>query len=373
MKIGEIFGGLNMELRGQIIASGQIQHAGGKGAVRETALLRLLSKYFPSRYSFGTGDLVSITGRRTKQCDIVIHDGFRTPPLFRSEDHTVFSAEAVFGVIEVKSVLTAGKLREAYLNIESAKLTATNSYHRRPFWGGIFAYSAGRTIDAVAKQISDMNNQVPSKDKHLIPDSVTILDRGQIEPSSLHPEIRILRSEHNTLLHFFVRTLNALNKIEIDPVDLSAYLSLPVKIDGLTVTGHDRYFASGDNGKQCLLRLRDEAVRRIYKTCQEAGEQKLIDDYELEQIRSQGVLGALVVGTGFVYNPAGRRIISHHEVPNWSNGRAIVDPNELYPQDYITIDGQKYYLDMDSLADSDFEENTDLVIGELRWEPYKHR
>lgn len=366
MKIRQIFAGLNSELRGGFLSSKEIHHSGGKGAYRETALSRLLTTYLPRRYTCGTGDLVSSTGRRSNQCDIVIYDGFNSPPLFYSEDHTVFAARAAFGVIEVKSILTSEELEKAYLNIRSAKLTATEPFFKQTLFGGVFAYSANRSIDAIAQQISNLNRQFSRENRYLIPDIIAILDLGLIESKGNKEHIDILRSGQNTLLHFYVRCLNALNEIDLRPVDLSPYLSLPTIIDGHAVTGHDRYLLDSDNIEKRVFRLSDMAIRRIYEDCQIKGKQKLFDDDELEQVRSGGSLGALVMAKAYVYNPMNKRIISCFKVEsNRISGKNEVDPDEFYPKHHIRIDGGYYYIDIDSLDESDFEQNSDMVSGEL--------
>jgi hypothetical protein len=67
-------------------------------------------------------------------------------------------------------------------------------------------------------------------------------------------------------------------------------------------------------------------------------------------------VGALVVGTGYLYNPNGRKVLSYREVKQWRHGHAIVGPDEVFPKTYIRINGDMYYLDMNALTDSDFEE-----------------
>ncbi len=87
----------------------------------------------------------------------------------------------------------------------------------------------------------------------------------------------------------------------------------------------------------------------VFEFCQ-AAEQELITKEELEKIRRGSLLGTLVVGTGYLYNPNGRKILSYREVKQWEHGHAIVGPDEVYPQTYIRINGDMYYLDMNALT-----------------------
>lgn len=366
MEIREIFSGLYHELEGEFRKSAQIDHAGGKGAHRESALRRLMAKYLPRRFSCGTGTLVSTSGRSSRQCDIVIHDDFYETPLLKSEEHSIFAAGTVFGVIESKSTLSSHELELAYENIRSAKKTAS----REDFFGGIVGFTAGRTLDAVANQVAELNSQIGDDRLKTIPDCIAILDQGIVEPYGSASNIRILRSERNTLAWFFFEALKKLNEIQLKPEDFHQYLSLPVQVAGLSVHGHDRFVRTRNDGEPCVCRLKDDTVRRIYDTCQTAGRQQLIGEEKLERIRNDpnSFIGCLVVGTGFVYNPNCKKIILYEHVTQWSRGKAIVGPDELYPHDSIRIGRETYYLDMNVFDDSDFEENPSLTVGEQAWE-----
>ncbi len=80
------------------------------------------------------------------------------------------------------------------------------------------------------------------------------------------------------------------------------------------------------------------------------------------------VVGRLSRADRFVYNPGRRRIVSGEEVVQWENGRAVVGPEEFHPEDYIMIEGERYYLDLSSLDGSDFEVKEELAVGEVVWE-----
>jgi hypothetical protein len=137
MDIREIFQGIANKLLAdfdQIQA--QIEHDGERGRQRERALKAFLAKYLPKKYALGTGHILDKTGNTSKQCDIVIYDAFNCPLLLAEEGYQLFPAEAVFGVVEVKSVFDASALAEGVRNIQSVKRLERGE----PIAGSIFAY-----------------------------------------------------------------------------------------------------------------------------------------------------------------------------------------------------------------------------------------
>jgi hypothetical protein len=180
--------------------------------------------------------------------------------------------------------------------------------------------------------------------------------------------VRILRSGANTLLHFFTTALSAIELIETKPVDFSKYFNVPARVGSLLVERHNRFLAADESGGQYLERLRDVTVARIYKACQEAGEQQIVDPGELAGGQQRPLLACLVREKAFVYNPRGKQLVRRKDVRDWELGRAKVGPNELYPQDYIIINGDLYYLDLETLEPTDFERTSDVTPGELSWE-----
>jgi hypothetical protein len=122
MDIREIFQGIANKLLAdfdQIQA--QIEHSGERGGQRERALKAFLARYLPKKYTLGTGHIIDKTGNTSRQCDVVIYDDFNCPLLLAEEGYQLFPAEAVFGVIEVKSVLDASAIAQGVQAIQSVK------------------------------------------------------------------------------------------------------------------------------------------------------------------------------------------------------------------------------------------------------------
>ncbi len=153
----------------------QIDHAGERGRQRELVLRCLLEKYLPKKYSLGTGQVIDIRGNISRQCDIVIFDAFNCPLLLIEDGYQLFPAEAVFGVIEVKSIFNTNTIKECVQNIQSVK----SLIRKEPIAGCAFAYrseySAEPKIETAAKALLKANQNIPPKE-HI--DLVCILSDG---------------------------------------------------------------------------------------------------------------------------------------------------------------------------------------------------
>lgn len=178
MNITDIFQGIANKLLAdfdQIQA--QIDHAGERGKQREQAVRILLSKYLPRKYSLGTGHVIDMKGNMSKQCDIVIYDAFNCPLLLAKEGYQLFPTEAVFGVIEVKSVFDAATIAESVQSIQSVKRLERHE----PIAGGVFAYrSRYRTeprVEIAANALRRENKFIPPWERI---DLICILTDGLI-------------------------------------------------------------------------------------------------------------------------------------------------------------------------------------------------
>src|SRR3990172_7453682 len=116
--------------------SKQIDHMGERGRVREDSLRRFLGDYLPGRAGVSEGVIVDHTGRRSRQCDIVLYDS-QSMPVFRLSDTVqLLPAETVFLVIEVKSSLGKPDLESTLVNIASAAQLERSAQPSRPMLAG---------------------------------------------------------------------------------------------------------------------------------------------------------------------------------------------------------------------------------------------
>ena len=94
----------------------KLPHSGLMGNENELVLSKLLRDFLPPRFGIeNSGIVIDKKGKSSKQCDIIICDAYRFPKYFRK----VFPVEIVYGVIEVKTLLTAKEADNAIENIKS--------------------------------------------------------------------------------------------------------------------------------------------------------------------------------------------------------------------------------------------------------------
>lgn len=101
-------------------------HPGSKGRFIELLLINLLKKYLPKKYDFASGFYCSINPKieeASQQIDIICYDHLNFPLFFNCNEMVAVSPRAVKGLIEVKSVMTSGSIRQLLkqANCEVAK------------------------------------------------------------------------------------------------------------------------------------------------------------------------------------------------------------------------------------------------------------
>jgi hypothetical protein len=113
-------------------------HWPSDGAWKESVLRTVLRRYLPPSFTVGSGFILTSEGVST-QIDILVCDD-SAPILFRDGDFLISTADCVRAAVEVKTQLTAPKLREALgkLNQVSA-LMRRRCVHPHPFLG-LFCY-----------------------------------------------------------------------------------------------------------------------------------------------------------------------------------------------------------------------------------------
>ena len=92
------------------------------GNYKENLLKELLINVLPKNLEIGTGFLIFNLNDellRSKQIDLLIWDPEKGSPLFRDGDFVIIPSESCVAAIEVKTNLTAGKLKSGLKNLES--------------------------------------------------------------------------------------------------------------------------------------------------------------------------------------------------------------------------------------------------------------
>ena len=93
--------------------STSIRHRGERGRQRENGLLVFLRENLPITYGVATGEIIPFEGpSASPQCDLIIYDQLRMPILGRSKAVQQVPLEAVYAIIECKSILNKAALKD---------------------------------------------------------------------------------------------------------------------------------------------------------------------------------------------------------------------------------------------------------------------
>ena len=174
-------------------ATSQITHKGAKGREREAlAVKQYLDVYMPKTVSVVHGaEIIDSTGARSPECDIAVLDR-GTPPLYAGETFQVVPAEWAQGIIEIKSDLDSGELRDSHRKIVRAKSlskvaydynwpgielsihTYGQDYKYFPLYGAVFAFT-GINLETLASTLWELQENTPISTWI---DLVVVLDQG---------------------------------------------------------------------------------------------------------------------------------------------------------------------------------------------------
>ena len=118
-------------LRAEFEATEIIQHGGTKGSWRENTVRSFLQAYLPGQMQTSHGgEIVSVSGRVSNECDIIIFDR-STPPFLVDADSAVVPNECTYGVVEVKTRLTKKELVDSCEKIRRVKLLENSAFRKR--------------------------------------------------------------------------------------------------------------------------------------------------------------------------------------------------------------------------------------------------
>jgi hypothetical protein len=162
-----------------------ITHHGERGRANEHALARILQSLIPSRYAVGTGLIIDSSGMTSKQCDVVLFEQADQPRLFAQTTQLLYLLETVRAVIEVKTTMDKGDIRDAAakkLSIDA--LSPVHPYRdncTHPLFM-LFAYDADAYPDTVAANLLAL----PPEQR---PDLVCVIEPGFVagDPKLIRP------------------------------------------------------------------------------------------------------------------------------------------------------------------------------------------
>jgi hypothetical protein len=100
------------ELQAVIERAGQYAHTTGVGDAREDAVRLLLRQLLSPRFAVDRGRLFDSTGRVSREFDVIVSEAGHVAPAMEVAGRRLVPIEAAYGVIEVKSKLTAKAYRQ---------------------------------------------------------------------------------------------------------------------------------------------------------------------------------------------------------------------------------------------------------------------
>jgi hypothetical protein len=249
-----LFQKISQKMRAEFETSAQVKHSGSKGTIRENNLRNFLAEErLPSKYGLGAGEVVGRIRDTSRQCDVIVYDKVNGVTLLYDESVQVFPIDCVYGIIEVKSVLSKSEFLDSLEKIKSLKAMAPTGAVSQPLWGGmtmfhprprpfgiIFAYSlTGNSLDSLIENLKDWEKDTPAT---LWPNYVCVLETGVIYHHGQPFETCLdsdritaqswpiaLQHREDSLFQFYCALHDMCAHMQLGPVQLSSYYDPPMQ------------------------------------------------------------------------------------------------------------------------------------------------
>ena len=191
------------------IAEAYRTHNASAGSQREALAIEFLSKHLPKKFCITSGFAFGSDGSGSGQSDILIVDGMNNAALHASEREKLWPVEAVYAVIEVKTVLDRKALSDSTQKcVKFKSIPREFSSICRPAIEDslfcVFSFS-GPKFDTILGNLSDDLSKLESRER---PDLIIVLDKGVIASGSyfelinygqVGSELRKKRDRHSVL------------------------------------------------------------------------------------------------------------------------------------------------------------------------------
>ena len=158
-------------------SNGILRHSAEYGFYRERACIELFKMFIPSNYGISSGFVINKHDEISSQCDIIIYDKNKMPSVSTGKNK-IFLAEAVSGVVEVKSSITSTELKEALHKLSKIK-----------------KYKHQQVRNVPHTPLSDMFSAVVMYDYKSSIDNLTTFIDELVYDSSTNP-----RNKHNVII-----------------------------------------------------------------------------------------------------------------------------------------------------------------------------
>jgi len=177
------------------------KHTGIRGDERAAALAGFLRGRLPARFDVGKGEVIDYRDHRTGQLDVVVYDKASCAPISVQAENVLLPCEALYVVVEVKSVLTGAELAKSFRAAKAVRqLRPFKAHFVGPRKAGDAAHDgAHRCMYLVVAYTTDLANNSAWAQKEFsriaasagtetasldYVDRVVVLDRGMINPGA---------------------------------------------------------------------------------------------------------------------------------------------------------------------------------------------
>jgi len=207
--------------------AGDFHHNGIRGDERAASLMRFLQSHLPITMAIAKGEAIDFRDKRSGQLDLIIYDKSASAPIFTGGENVLVPAEALYAVIEVKSVLSKDELEKS---VEAAKTIRSLRPFKEPFIGprrdgiaaedgrcrcaySIFAYSTNLgATDWLQKEymrtIGALDAAGAARD---VVERVVVLGRGLINPATATGK-EITDDNESIFLEYYLHLMNFLSR-----------------------------------------------------------------------------------------------------------------------------------------------------------------
>lgn len=201
-KGSEIFLGIIEDARQQLLLdykkSEAFKHSGTKGDEREAALITFFKDRISSVFEIATGEVIDCYDHRTGQLDIIIYDKLAAAPISKQVQNCIIPCEAVYAIIEVKSILNKTEtntclkaaqsirklkpFKQKFVDARTGGAAAKTKLHRCLYV--VFAYKSDLSKDQWITKEFDRFNKCSAESKISLTsiDRIFVADRGIINP-----------------------------------------------------------------------------------------------------------------------------------------------------------------------------------------------
>ncbi len=186
------------------LINASIGHSLTQGEETEREIISLLTDFLPSSYGIGSGIIIDIDGKPSKQIDIIIYDNSK-PNYTLSRNSKIFLVDQVIAAIEIKT--NYEKLKEGLENIKSVKELKTAKGQKayqdaNPPLGILFLFKANDTQSAINidNKFKNLKKSIDLQSVEHQPDLVFSLDHA----SSFQYNDIFLRDEQKQEYSVFV-------------------------------------------------------------------------------------------------------------------------------------------------------------------------